>query len=86
MIGGFAAALAPGHARFAGGIGENGAVVRARICAGLEFLGVQLDETRNNVHAPVISAHGGTVTVRVIRTNEEIMISKAIMQRAGFGS
>jgi acetate kinase len=78
-IGGFAAALGGLETLvFAGGIGENGAVVRARICAGLEFLGVQLDETRNNVHASVISADGSAATVRVIRTNEEVMIAKAV--------
>jgi len=65
---------------FAGGIGENAAVVRARICAGLGFLGVQLDETRNNANAPVISIEASPATVRVIRTNEELMIAKGICE------
>ena len=78
-IGGFAAALGGLDTLvFAGGIGENAAAVRARVCAGLEFFGVQLDETRNNAHAPVISAEASPVTVRVIRTNEEVMIAKAV--------
>ena len=83
-IGSFAAALGGLDTLvFAGGIGENAAAVRARICAGLEFLGVQLDETRNNVHAPVISAEASPVTVRVIRTNEEVMIAKAVCRVLG---
>jgi len=78
-IGGFAAALGGLDTLvFAGGIGENAAAVRARVCAGLEFLGVQLDESLNNAHAAVISAEASPVTVRVIRTNEEVMIAKAV--------
>jgi acetate kinase len=65
---------------FAGGIGENSAVVRQRICAGLGFLGVRLDRRRNARHAAVISAPGGRVTVRVIRTNEELMIGRATVR------
>ena len=68
---------------FAGGIGENASVVRERICAGLEFFGVQLDRTRNNTNAPVISTVGSEVTVRVIRTNEELMIAKAVCHELG---
>src|SRR6266478_3091678 len=83
-IGGFAAALGGLDTLvFAGGIGENAAVVRARICEGMEYLGVQLDETRNNGHAPVISAEASPVTVRVIRTNEEVMIAKAVCRILG---
>ena len=83
-IGGFAAALGGLDTLvFAGGIGENAAVVRARICEGMEYLGVQLDEIRNNGHAPVISAEASPVTVRVIRTNEEVMIAKAVCKVLG---
>ncbi len=60
---------------FTGGIDEAAAPVRWRICVGLEFLGVQLDERRNKAHAPVISRVGGSVTVRVMQTNEELMIA-----------
>ncbi len=83
-IGGFAAALGGLDTLvFAGGIGENAAAVRARVCAGLEFLGVQFDETPNNVHGAVISAEASPVTVRVIRTNEEVMIAKAVCRVLG---
>ena len=83
-IGGFAAALGGLETLvFAGGIGENAAAVRARICQGLEFLGVQLDESLNNAHAAVISPETSPVTVRVIRTNEEVMIAKAACRVLG---
>jgi acetate kinase len=59
---------------FSGGIGERSAPIRARISAGLEFLGVRLDPGRNASHAPVISPDGNPVTVRVIPTDEEITI------------
>jgi acetate kinase len=59
---------------FAGGIGENSEPVRTRICEGLQFLGVDLDEVRNREHAPLISA--GRVTVRVIQTDEESVIAR----------
>jgi acetate kinase len=59
---------------FSAGIGERSAVIRARICAGLEFLGVQVDPARNASHAPVISPDDNPVTVRVIPTDEEITI------------
>jgi acetate kinase len=68
---------------FAGGIGENAAPVRARICAGLEFLGIELDEARNAAHADVISAAGSRVTVRVIRTDEELMIARTVCEMLG---
>ena len=63
---------------FAGGIGENAQVIRARICDGLEFLGVEIDVTRNVVNAGVISADTGRVAVRVIHTDEEVMIAKSV--------
>jgi acetate kinase len=62
---------------FAGGIGENAAPVRARICDGLDFLGINLDEARNADHANVISADASRVTVRIIRTDEELMIARS---------
>lgn len=63
---------------FSGGIGENSPEIRARICAGLGFLGVQLDETQNAISAPVISAKTSSATVRVIHTDEELMIARAV--------
>jgi acetate kinase len=59
--------------------GENAGAVRTRFCSGLAFLGMTLDEDLNGVNAPVISSRSSPVTVRVIRTNEEIMIAKAAL-------
>jgi acetate kinase len=66
---------------FAGGIGENSPEARRRICADLEFLGIALDENRNAANAPVISTEAGRVAVRVIRTDEELLIARSA---AGF--
>jgi acetate kinase len=63
---------------FSGGIGENGIPLRERICAGLEFLGIRLDAQKNVAGADVISAKDGKVTVRVIRTDEELIIAKTV--------
>jgi acetate kinase len=78
-IGSFAAVLGGVETLvFAGGIGENAAEVRARICSGLQFLGFELDEARNSVNAPVISADASRVAVRVIPTDEELMIARSV--------
>jgi len=61
---------------FTGGIGENSATIRARTCANLEFLGIHLDLDLNNENAPIISKKGSPVTVRVMKTNEELMIAR----------
>jgi acetate kinase len=80
-IGAFAAALGGLDSLvFAGGIGENSSVVRSRICEGLGFLGIQLDETRNAAGDPVISADASRAQVRVIRTDEEIIIAKTVFR------
>ena len=60
---------------FAGGIGENASVVRARICDGLGFLGIELDEKRNTANEGVISTQTSRVVVRVMHTDEEWMIA-----------
>ena len=65
---------------FAGGIGENSPVVRARICEGLDFLGIILEKTRNAKTAAVISKNSSRVTVRVIRTDEELMIARSVLR------
>ncbi|RFM27285.1 acetate/propionate family kinase [Deminuibacter soli] len=76
-IGAFTAALGGLDALvFTGGIGENAAVVRSRICAGLNYLGITLDETRNNAHELLVSSGSGHVPVYVIATNEEYMIAQ----------
>jgi len=78
-LGAFAAALGGLDTLvFAGGIGENNASIRARICEGLGFLGIELNEARNTENAAVISAESGRVTVRVIRTDEELMIARSV--------
>ncbi|MEZ6014360.1 MAG: acetate/propionate family kinase [Planctomycetota bacterium] len=65
---------------FAGGVGENAPAVRARICAGLQCLGIHLDERSNMNNDPVISAASSRVTVRVIRTDEERVIAEQTIQ------
>jgi acetate kinase len=61
---------------FTGGIGEHAAPVRERICAGLAFLGLQIDPVRNADHAPIISSDRAAVTVRVLATDEDVMIAE----------
>jgi acetate kinase len=61
---------------FSGGIGENSPHIRRQACEGLEFLGIVLDEGRNNASDPVISIDSGRARVRVIRTDEESMIAR----------
>jgi acetate kinase len=68
---------------FAGGIGENAPPVRARICDGLGFLGIELEEKRNVTCAEVISAETSRIPVRVIRTDEEWMIASTVRQVLG---
>lgn len=61
---------------FTAGIGENAPVVRARIGAGLEFLGLRIDPDRNAANAPIISPDDSRVTVRVIPTDEALMMAR----------
>ncbi len=83
-IGAFAAALGGLDTLvFAGGIGENAPTVRARICDGLGFLGIELEEKRNAANEGVISAAASRVAVRVIRTDEERMIAKTVCSVLG---
>ena len=63
---------------FAGGIGENCPLVRSRICEGLGFLGITLNEKQNRKNAPIISKEKESVAVRVIHTDEEWMIAKTV--------
>jgi acetate kinase len=79
-IGSFAAALGGLDTLvFTGGIGENSAVTRERICRGLEFLGVHIDHDLNATNQPLISPDLGRVRVRVIPTDEELMIARSVM-------
>jgi len=72
---------------FTGGIGEHAAPIRERICTDLEFLGIQLDARRNAAHAPIISRDGSPTKVRVMPTDEDLMIARhtdqIIMQQGG---
>jgi acetate kinase len=80
-IGAYAAALGGLDTLvFAGGIGEHAAEIRARACAGLEFLGIQIDTSRNNANAVVISADASRATVRIMRTDEESMIVREVIR------
>ena len=86
-VGAFAAALGGVDTLvFAGGIGENAPVVRARICDGLGFLGIGLEEKQNVANADVISANASRVAVRVIRTDEEWMIANTVCRILGLTS
>ncbi len=83
-IGAFAAALGGLDTLvFAGGIGENAPAVRAGICDGLGFLGIELDEKQNGAGAAVISTQASRVAVRVIHTDEEWMIAKTVCRVLG---
>jgi acetate kinase len=78
-IGGYAAALCGLDTLvFSGGIGENSPEVRSRICDSMEFLGIELDKLKNDKNEQIISAKKSRVNVRVIKTNEELMIAKLV--------
>jgi acetate kinase len=77
-IGAYAAALGGLDALvFSGGIGEHAPSVRARICGGLGFLGVDIDEQKNAANAPLISTSAARVAVHVIPADEEVVIAQA---------
>jgi acetate kinase len=81
QIGAFAAVLGGlDDLVFTGGIGERAAPVRAEVCHGLEHLGVIVDDELNAVHAEVISRPGSACTVRVIPTNEDLMIARHVRE------
>ena len=63
---------------FTGGIGENRVALRARICRGLGFLGIELDPARNDTRGQeaVISADGSRVRILIVPTNEEIVVAR----------
>ncbi len=65
---------------FSGGMGEASSPIRARICDGLQFLGIELSETANDTHALTISADGSRVGVHVIPTDENIVIARQVAQ------
>ncbi len=65
---------------FTGGIGEHSPEIRSRICSGLEFLGIRIDEEKNSNHSSVISQESGQVEIRIMNTNEELMIARHTMK------
>ena len=79
-IGAYAAALGGIDTLvFAGGIGENCPSIRQRICKGLEFLGLSVDKKSNNANGAVISSVSSRGSIRVIRTDEELMIARSVV-------
>jgi len=64
---------------FSGGIGENAPIIRSRICEGLGFAGIALDEDLNGRNESQISKAGSKIKVLVIPTNEELMIARSTM-------
>jgi len=77
-IGAFAAALGGVDTLvFTGGIGENAPPIRRRISENMEFLGIRLDPTRNDANAPIISGVHSPTTVRVMKTDEEVIIARS---------
>ena len=63
---------------FTGGVGENSRQIRAQICEGLQFLGIEIDDTRNAKNAGTISTGASRVHIAVIKTNEEAMIARHV--------
>ena len=83
-IGAFAAALdGLDTLVFSGGIGEHSPAVRARACEGLGFLGIQLDERRNDGNESLISTDSSQIAARVIPTDEELMIARTVCRILG---
>ena len=64
---------------FTAGIGENARALRARICEGLEFLGIRIDPARNQANGPELSPDGSAVRVLMRRTDEEGMIAQHVL-------
>ncbi len=65
---------------FSGGVGENATTVRSRICEGLQFMGIELNEEQNQSGARIISIEKSKVKVYVIPTDEELMIAKMVFR------
>lgn len=85
-IGAFAAALGGVDMLvFAGGVGENAPTVRDRICDGLGFLGIEIGDRKNAANEGVISATASRVNVRVIHTDEKLMIACSAYRVIGLG-
>lgn len=80
-IGGFTAVLGGLDTLiFSGGIGENLPEIRKRISSGVQFLGIEIDTSKNKKNDEVISNNKSKVVVRVMKTNEELMIAKLVCE------
>ena len=80
-IGAYAAALGGVHTIvFSGGIGENSPIIRSRICEGLEFMGIRIDQKANDNNEQIISSETERVRVMVIPTDEELIIANSVME------
>jgi acetate kinase len=69
---------------FTGGIGEHAPAVRKQICEGLDFLGIRLDAARNEANGALISSPESRVKVRVIKTNEDLVIARHVVSTLGW--
>jgi acetate kinase len=65
---------------FTGGIGANASAVRAKVCTGLEYLGMALDDERNANSARLISADASNVAIEAFPTDEELVIARHVQQ------
>ena len=84
-IGAYATALAGVDMLvFTAGIGEHSPVIRKLICDGLEFLGIRLNPESNEANADVISDEKSQVKVRIIKTNEDLMIARHVNSTLGW--
>lgn len=78
-VGAYAAAMGGIDALvFSGGAGENGYLLRKEICCGLEFLGIELDDSKNEnlIGEDIISKQGSRAKIVVVNTDEEMVIAR----------
>ncbi len=68
---------------FTGGIGENAFQIRERICDDMDWIGMELEETRNRQNAEIISSDRSRVRLFVLPTNEELMIARHVVGMVG---
>ncbi|TFE66075.1 acetate kinase [Methylacidiphilum sp. Yel] len=65
---------------FTGGIGENSAQIREKICKNLDFWAIQLDPLKNQAHNEIISTEKSSTKIRIVKTNEELIIARRTLQ------
>jgi acetate kinase len=75
--GAFAAALGGlDQLIFTGGIGENSSFIRKKVCHGLKFLAMDIEDEKNESGKAIISSEKSSIIVRIVKTNEELMIAR----------